>query len=81
MYIITKVPSTETGIAMPVISVARVAQEQVQHEDREQAADQRRLVHLADRRVDEVRLVVDRLDLAVPSGSDLPISSIRSRMP
>jgi hypothetical protein len=43
---------------------ARVAQEEVEHEDREQAADQRRLAHLADRRGDELRLVVDELQLA-----------------
>ena len=43
---------------------AGVAQEQVQDQDREQAADQRRLAHFADRRRDESGLVIDQLELA-----------------
>ena len=43
---------------------AGVAQEQVEDQDREQAADQRGLAHLADRRGNELRLVVDELHLA-----------------
>ena len=50
---------------------ARIAQEGVQHQDREQTADQRGALDLADRRVDEVRLVVDGLDHR-PLGQRLP---------
>ena len=60
-YISTNVPSTETGIAMLVMSVARASRRNaVQHQDGEQTADQRGALDLADRRRDEVRLVVDR---------------------
>ena len=49
MYISMNVPTTDTGIATLVIERrARVAQEEIEHDDRQQAAEHRRELHLAD---------------------------------